>query len=105
MTFPDDVTSQISWRTVRAKVVAKRGDLELGAQLAEDAVARAAETDWPHMRGAALEALAEVNVARGRTAEAAAPAREALALYEAKGSVSAAALLRSRFTGLAAEPS
>ena len=29
MTFPDDVTSQIAWRTVRAKVVARKGDLDL----------------------------------------------------------------------------
>ena len=36
MTFADDVTSQIAWRTVRAKVAARKGDLEL----AESAGAR-----------------------------------------------------------------
>jgi tetratricopeptide (TPR) repeat protein len=105
MTFPDDVTSQISWRTVRAKVAARKGSLDVAETLAADAVARGAATDWIHLRGGALEALAEVQLAKGQTDAAAAPAGEALALYEAKGSVAAAALLRSRFTELVGEPS
>ena len=67
MTFPDDVTSQIAWRTVRAKVAARKGDLESRETLAADAVARAAATDWPHLRGGALEALAEVQLAKGQS--------------------------------------
>ena len=97
MTFPDDVTSQISWRTVRAKVAARKGNLDLAETLASDAVARAAATDWPHLRGGALEAMAEVQLAKGQTDAAAATAREALGLYEAKGSVAAADALRARF--------
>ena len=97
MTFPDDVTSQIAWRTVRAKVVARKGDLDLAEVLAEDAVARTAATDWPHLRGGALEALAVVQVAKGRADDAAATAGEALRLYEIKGSVAAADALRARF--------
>ena len=100
MTFPDDVTSQIAWRTVRAKVATRKGDVDLGETLAADAVARAATTDWPHLRGGAIEALAEVRVASGRTEEAEALDREALGLYEAKGSVAAADVLRARFSEL-----
>jgi class 3 adenylate cyclase/tetratricopeptide (TPR) repeat protein len=100
MTFPDDVTSQISWRTVRAKIATRKGDVGLGETLAADAVARAAATDWPHLRGGALEALAEVRVASGRTEEAEALTGQALGLYEAKGSVAAAQALRARFLQL-----
>ena len=96
MTFPDDVTSQIAWRTVRAKVAVRKGDHERAELLAADAVARAAATDWPHLRGGALEALAEVQVAKGQIDDAAATAREALSLYKAKGSAAAADALRAR---------
>jgi class 3 adenylate cyclase/tetratricopeptide (TPR) repeat protein len=97
MTFPDDVTSQIGWRIARAKVAARKGDLHLAETLASDAVARAAATDWPHLRGGALEALAEVQLATGHVDDATATATEALRLYEAKGSVAAADALRARF--------
>ncbi len=100
MTFADDVTSQISWRTVRAKIATRKGDIARGETLAADAVARAAATDWPHLRGGALEALAEVRVAGGLTEEAEALTGQALGLYEAKGSVAAAEALRARFPQL-----
>jgi class 3 adenylate cyclase/tetratricopeptide (TPR) repeat protein len=100
MTFPDDVTSQISWRAVRAKVATRQGDIARGESLAVDAVARAAETDWTHLRGGALEALADVRVVQGQNEEAEALAGQALGLYEAKGSVAAAKALRARFRQL-----
>ena len=50
----------------------------------------AAETDWPHLRGGAFEALADVLMAAGQADDAALAARQALELYEAKGSVAAA---------------
>jgi ATP/maltotriose-dependent transcriptional regulator MalT len=105
MTFPDDVTSQIAWRTVRAKVAARQGDVGRGEALAREAVTAAADTDWPHLRGGALEALAEVLFAKGQADDATAIARQAFELYEAKGSVAAAERLRARFTGLGGEPS
>ncbi len=92
----DDVTSYISWRSVRAKVAARRREGDLGEALAREAVSAARESDWPHLRGAACEALAEVLAATGRKKEARKAAKQALALYEAKGSVAAADRLRAR---------
>ena len=37
----------------------------IGQALAREAVAGRAETDWPHLRGGAYEALAEVLMAQG----------------------------------------
>ena len=96
-TASDDVTSYISWRSVRAKVAARRREGDHGEALAREAVAAAGETDWPHLRGAAYEALADVLMATGRTKDARKACRQALELYEAKGSVAAADALRARF--------
>jgi class 3 adenylate cyclase/tetratricopeptide (TPR) repeat protein len=107
LTSPDDVTSHIAWRTVRAKAAARRGDLELAEALAHEAVDRAVETDWPHLRGGACAALAEVLLFAERTDDAAAAAEQALELYEAKGSVAAADGLRARLErqGISLRPS
>ena len=78
-------------------MAARKGNLDVAEAMAADAVARAAATDWPHLRGGALEGLAEVYMAKGQTEAAAAMAAEALGLYEAKGSVAAADALRARF--------
>ena len=73
------------------------GEGDHGEALAREAVAAAAETDWPHLRGGAYEALADVFAATGRDKDAKKAAKQALALYEAKGSVAAADRLRARF--------
>jgi len=96
LTSRDDVTSHISWRSVRAKVAARRGEGDRGEALAREAVSAAADTDWPHLRGGAFEALAVVLVATGRPDDGVLAARQALELYEAKGSVAAANALRAR---------
>jgi tetratricopeptide (TPR) repeat protein len=96
LTFPDDVTSYIAWRSVRAKVAARRGEGDGGEALAREAVAAADETDWPHLRGGAFEALAHVLEATGRAKDAKKAAKKALEVYEAKGSVAAADALRAR---------
>ena len=90
----DDVTSHIAWRTVRAKVAARRGDYEEGERLAREAVARAEETDWPNLRGGAFEALSAVMAASGRSDQALAAAERALEVYEEKGNLAAAGALR-----------
>jgi class 3 adenylate cyclase/tetratricopeptide (TPR) repeat protein len=96
LTSRDDVTSYISWRSVRAKVAARGGDGDRGEALAREAVSAAADTDWPHLRGGAFEALADVLLATGRAKDATKVCRQALELYDAKGSVTAANRLRAR---------
>ncbi|HYX88975.1 MAG TPA: AAA family ATPase, partial [Gaiellaceae bacterium] len=83
---PDDAEVQVLWRLTRARVRAAAGRFDEGERLAQEAVAIAKETDVPSLRGDALLALAAVRgSAPGNGAAAAAAAREALALYQAKG--------------------
>jgi class 3 adenylate cyclase/tetratricopeptide (TPR) repeat protein len=91
----DDVISQVAWRVTRAKLLARRGEVEPAERLARDAVARADETDWPSLRGAARTSLAEALRAADRTDESAAIAREALSIYEEKGNVISAGQVRA----------
>jgi class 3 adenylate cyclase len=90
----DDATSQIAWRVTRAKLLARRGELERGEELACDAVARADQTEWPNLRGSAHASLAEVLLAAGRPEEASRAAEGAAEIYDAKGNLPAAARVR-----------
>jgi hypothetical protein len=100
------VQSQGQWRSIRARVLARRGDgaeAEAEAEsLARESVAILARTDWLVHRAESLAALAEVLRAGGRTQEAAAALREALALAEQKGDLVNAARLRASLEELAA---
>jgi hypothetical protein len=89
------VISQILWRAVRAKVLARRGEPESPEKLACEAVALADRTDYLDTRGTVHLALAEVLRLAGREREAAAEAQESLRLHEAKGNVVSAATARA----------
>ena len=93
LTSLDDVTSHIAWRTVRARIAARRGDPEQAESLAREAVLWAEDTDWPNLRGSALVALAEGLAAADRRDESREAAKSALAEYTAKGNVAAAEAL------------
>jgi predicted ATPase len=94
-TAPDDLSPGVQWRAVRAKLLARQGDLEQAEALAREAVALAAETDFFVLRGDALMDLAEVLRAAGREADAVPFVEQALELYEQKGNVVAAARART----------
>ncbi len=82
---PEDFSTQVMWRGVRAKLLARQGRLDEAAALAREAVRLAEPTDMLTIRADALVDLAEVLDLRGPSAEADAAAREGLALYERKG--------------------
>ncbi|HEY2959330.1 MAG TPA: AAA family ATPase [Actinomycetota bacterium] len=96
---PADVFTQVVWRGVRAKVLARRGRAAGGERLAREAVRLAAATDNLELRAGALLDLATV-LAPARPAGAAAAAAEALRLCRAKGIVPLAARARRRLAGL-----
>jgi tetratricopeptide (TPR) repeat protein len=83
----DDVFTQVCVRTGRAKLAARRGNLEEAEAVAREGIALAAGTEFVDLRGDALLALAEVLRLGSRNGEAAEPIREALALWDAKGNV------------------
>jgi len=92
---PDDLSSQMIWRGVRARALAGRGELDAAEALAREAVAIAARTDELIDHGDALLALAEVLERRGDADGAQQAAKEALALYERKEAIVPAERLRS----------
>jgi predicted ATPase/class 3 adenylate cyclase len=100
----EDVVSQALWRTVRARVLARRGEHAPARGLAEEAVELVRPTGELVLHADALLALAEV---LELSADAAATRRaldEALALFERKGDVVSAAHTRERVSGLETGP-
>ena len=87
----DDAQSQALWRSVRAKVLARRpGDADHAVTLAREAVEILRRTDAIVWQADALVDLAETLAATGDEAEAERALDEAAALYELKGSSVAA---------------
>ena len=93
---PEDVLSQVLWRTARAKLLARRGELAPAEALAREAVAVAEPTDLLSTHADALCDLAEVLVLAGRSDDSLAALRDASELYERKGNLSALARARAR---------
>jgi class 3 adenylate cyclase/tetratricopeptide (TPR) repeat protein len=92
----DDITSQVVWREVRAKLLAYRGAFAHAEPLAREAAARAATTDFLQLHAGATASLAEVLKLGGRTTEAEATLEQAVELYERKGYIALAENARAR---------
>jgi tetratricopeptide (TPR) repeat protein len=92
---PGVADEDIGWRRVRAKLLARRGDVEEAERLAREATARAALTDLLDDRAQALADLAEVLRLGGRPEESATLLEEAIYLYKQKGNVIAAETRRA----------
>jgi class 3 adenylate cyclase/tetratricopeptide (TPR) repeat protein len=102
LTVPEDADAQTQWRRVRAKVLARRGELEEAERIGREAVAIAsAAADVLEWRAEALAGLAEVLEIADRRQESRAVLDEAIRLYEAKGNIVEARRLRGL---LAARP-
>ncbi len=83
----DDAFTQMLWRQVRAKVLARRSEHDEAERLAREAVALGEDTDWLDGQGDAHADLAEVLLLAGKPGEAAAALEQALARYERKGNL------------------
>jgi class 3 adenylate cyclase/tetratricopeptide (TPR) repeat protein len=94
LTASDDVAAQMLWRQARGRILARRGDHAEAERLAREAVALAEDTDMVNFHADALAAAAEISGLGGRTNEAHAQLEQALALYEQKGNLVAAASTR-----------
>jgi predicted ATPase len=91
-----DMMTQVAWRRVRARVLARRGEIKEAEALAREAVAIAEATDFVNDRADALVDLSHVLEASRRREDAVAAASEALHLYKQKGNEVAAAATRLR---------
>jgi ATP/maltotriose-dependent transcriptional regulator MalT len=81
----DDVINVAMTRRVRSQLALAEGDLAEAERWARSAVEKAFESDFPFERAGAKLHLGKVLAASGRREEAAAEAREALAIHESKG--------------------
>jgi tetratricopeptide (TPR) repeat protein len=100
LTVPEDADAHAGWRRVRAKALARVGDLADAERLGRTAVAIMSATDYLDAHAKAVADLGEVLRLAGRQRESASLLEEAIRLHEAKGNVAAATRLRS----LPAEP-
>ena len=85
---------------MRAKVLARRGELEEATALAHKAVDLAEETDSLNLQGDAWLNLAEVFRLGASDAEADDCIERAVRLYEAKGNVASAGSARALLAGI-----
>jgi DNA-binding SARP family transcriptional activator/class 3 adenylate cyclase/tetratricopeptide (TPR) repeat protein len=90
----DDISAQVGWRAVRAKLLAPERWDE-AHELATEAVRLAERTDFLTIHAEALVDLAEVLRRGGRADEAAASLAAAQELFERKGDVASAARVRA----------
>ena len=96
----DDLLSQCSGEVRWQRIGAREGDHATALQLAEDAVALGAATDWLVDHADRLLDLAEVHGLAGRATEAVAAFDQADDLYRSKGSVAGLDLTRARRAAL-----
>jgi class 3 adenylate cyclase/tetratricopeptide (TPR) repeat protein len=96
-----DADAHVHWRRVRAKILARRGELEEAVRLATEAAEMARLTDDLDKRGKAALDLAEVLRLAGRSQESVAAAREAVDTFDRKGNVVMAKAARGLLHGLA----
>jgi class 3 adenylate cyclase/tetratricopeptide (TPR) repeat protein len=83
----DDREAQALWRRVRARILARRGEIEAALELAHEAADLLRGTDALVARADSLVVLSEIATAAGRSGEAHAVGEEALGLYEQKEDV------------------
>jgi tetratricopeptide (TPR) repeat protein len=80
-----DLTAQLGWRGVRARLLAAEGRMDDAHALALEAVRLAERMEFPTLHADALRDLADVLQEAGRPDEADAAAQAALDLYRRKG--------------------
>ena len=86
----DDLVPQVIWRSVRAKVLANRGEHDEAEALAREAVSIVESTDFPDLQAATFLSLAEVLESAANTEEAEGLVSRAEELYRQKGNLAAA---------------
>jgi tetratricopeptide (TPR) repeat protein len=99
----DDFDPQARLRSVRARMLARRGDFAEAGRLAREAVAIMAPTDYLDNKGHACVVLAEVLAAAGRSEEALEALTEAATLFERKGDLVSTARAHDQIAALRTE--
>jgi hypothetical protein len=96
----DDFATQSEWRCAKARVLTARGEHDEALRLLDEAAAMVEETDYLTMQADAYAIRGLVLGRAGRHAEARAAFERAIELFEAKGAVPAAELVRADLAAL-----
>ena len=96
----DDALTQMLWRQVRAKVLARRGEHAEAERLAREAVEICDATDLLNAQGSVYADLAEVLSLANRQRDAAGAVEQSLARYERKENIVMAERARARLADL-----
>jgi class 3 adenylate cyclase/tetratricopeptide (TPR) repeat protein len=102
LTASGDVASEVQWRHVRAKILARRGEIGPAVELMTKAVEFVETTDFLNLRGAVLVSRAEFARLVGKPEQAPSLLEEAIRTFEQKGNVAEAGrtgALLSELTG------
>jgi ATP/maltotriose-dependent transcriptional regulator MalT len=91
----DDISAQIVWRTVRARIRARGGEIAEAKRISAEAVGMAARTDWLCDHAQALLSQGQVLLVAGEADAAGRAMRGAIALYDRKGNTIGARRARS----------
>jgi predicted ATPase len=83
----DDVDAQVLWRSIRAPILARSGDLTAAMELAQAAAELVSQTESPVLQADTLFELATVLLIGKRTDDARATAERAATIYGAKGDI------------------
>jgi tetratricopeptide (TPR) repeat protein len=100
----EDVYSQVVWRSVRAKVLARRGDLTEAREVAREAADLVEASDSFHLHWHAAMSQADVLRLAGETQEAEPVLRKAIGICERKRNLVGAQLGRDALQGLFEPP-
>ncbi len=95
----DDAASQISWRVVDARLLARQGQVEAAERLAREALELGDSSD-ALFYGAAWTALGETLFFADKPTEAVSAFQEAIRFFELKGNIAAAARTRDQLASL-----
>jgi class 3 adenylate cyclase/tetratricopeptide (TPR) repeat protein len=95
LTVPEDAEAHASWRRVRAKALARSGELGEAESVAREAVAIAARTDYLDTHATAVADLGGVLRLAGDAEGSASAIEEAIRLHEQKGNLAAVGRLRA----------
>jgi class 3 adenylate cyclase/tetratricopeptide (TPR) repeat protein len=96
----EDVATQVFWRDVTARILARRGEIAEAERLIEEAQETIEATDALTLRAETLRGVSVVHAAAGRTGEAADALRRAIGLLEAKGAPRLAEQIREELAAL-----
>jgi predicted ATPase len=100
----DDISSQVLWRTVEGKILARRGSIDLGLELIHEALDLIGKAEEPGTTASVYGDLAEVMLLNGDVDGASGALASSATLFAAKRDLVSAGRIRKRLAALPTIP-